>query len=136
MLGGCARWEASAKDRAYPLPLPIIRHNNKRRGPPVKAPSKRGFGSTVVCDIAASSLHGQVELDFPVTGLSWRLQCPASEVVDGSDLTPIAEPENPADSEALKGSRPGVLVVEAQLIALSTSGTPKTSATSPGDHAW
>jgi PAS domain S-box-containing protein len=52
-------------------------------GPSVEAPSRRGFGSTVVCALAEASLNAKVHLDFPTTGLTWRLQCPAAAVTNG-----------------------------------------------------
>jgi PAS domain S-box-containing protein len=51
-------------------------------GPMVNPPTQRGFGSTVLCDMATLSLNAKVELDFSGMGLSWRLECPASEVMD------------------------------------------------------
>ncbi len=55
-------------------------------GPPVSAPAKRGFGSTVIYQIAKESLDAEVDLDFAVSGLSWRLRCQAKEVVDSPSL--------------------------------------------------
>ncbi len=55
----------------------------ERGGPPVTAPSNQGFGWTVLCGLAESSLDAKAELGFPVSGLTWRLQCPAKEVVEG-----------------------------------------------------
>jgi PAS domain S-box-containing protein len=54
----------------------------ERCGRPIVAPSKRGFGSTVISEVTAKSLGATVDLDFPVTGLTWRLQCAAGEVLD------------------------------------------------------
>ncbi|HKD30736.1 MAG TPA: HWE histidine kinase domain-containing protein, partial [Xanthobacteraceae bacterium] len=51
-------------------------------GPTVVAPSRRGFGSTVMKTMAESSLDGDVDLDLPPTGLRWRLVCPSSKVLD------------------------------------------------------
>ena len=51
-------------------------------GPPVAPPSRRGFGSTVISFMAMESLRAKVDLDFAVTGLCWRLQCPIAEVMD------------------------------------------------------
>jgi PAS domain S-box-containing protein len=53
-------------------------------GPPVAAPAKRGFGSTVISRMAMESLDAKVDLDFAPEGLSWRLQCAAKEVIDRS----------------------------------------------------
>jgi len=33
--------------------------------------------------MAAMSLDAKVELDFPVTGFTWQLECPASQVLAG-----------------------------------------------------
>jgi PAS domain S-box-containing protein len=48
---------------------------------PIAAPSNRGFGSTVICDMVELSLGAKVDLDFPATGLIWRLRCPAGKVL-------------------------------------------------------
>jgi PAS domain S-box-containing protein len=55
---------------------------------PITAPSKRGFGSTVISDLAERSLGAKVELDFLATGLSWQLQCPAYEVLQATSSSP------------------------------------------------
>ena len=68
-------------------------------GPPVSAPAKRGFGSTVICRVAKESLDAQVNLDFAAAGLSWRLRCPAREVIE-------ERPSPPATHDRF-GSRAG-----------------------------
>jgi PAS domain S-box-containing protein len=50
---------------------------------PITAPSRNGFGSTVIGDLVKRSLGAQVELDYPSTGLTWQLRCPATEVLEG-----------------------------------------------------
>ncbi len=52
-------------------------------GPPVMVPARQGFGSTVISRMAVEGLDAQVKLEFLVAGLSWRLECPAAEVIDG-----------------------------------------------------
>ncbi len=54
----------------------------ERGGPTVTAPAQAGFGSTVLCQVAKESLDAQVELNYAPTGLVWRLQCPAGEVME------------------------------------------------------
>ncbi|HZV21991.1 MAG TPA: PAS domain S-box protein, partial [Hyphomicrobiales bacterium] len=46
---------------------------------PVKAPSKLGFGFSVISTMAQMALDAKVELDFPPEGLTWRLRCAASQ---------------------------------------------------------
>ncbi len=53
-------------------------------GPPIASPAKPGFGSTVIQRLARESLDAQVALEFLVTGLSWRLQCRAVEIMEGN----------------------------------------------------
>ncbi len=54
----------------------------ERGGPAVTAPAKAGFGSTVLCQVAKESLDAQVELNYASAGVTWRLQCPAGEVME------------------------------------------------------
>ena len=56
----------------------------ERDGPPVAVPARRGFGSTVISRMAGESLDAEVELRFEPEGLSWRLECPASELTGGA----------------------------------------------------
>ena len=49
---------------------------SEQGGPPVVAPSRTGFGSTVLDKMAASSIDGAVALDYAQTGLTWSLSMP------------------------------------------------------------
>lgn len=55
----------------------------ERGGPPVIAPARKGFGSTVILGMVMSRLNAKVKLDFAPAGLTWRLKCPAFEVMAG-----------------------------------------------------
>jgi len=48
----------------------------ERGGPPVTAPSRKGFGRRVIEEMIAQSLGGQVDLCFEPEGLTWRLEAP------------------------------------------------------------
>lgn len=48
----------------------------EKDGPPVTPPKRTGFGRTVTERMVAASLHGAVELRFPVEGMEWRLKAP------------------------------------------------------------
>ncbi len=54
-------------------------------GPPVSPPTHRGFGSTLISRIVEVSLNAEVELDYAVSGLFWRITCNAEEVLDAID---------------------------------------------------
>jgi PAS domain S-box-containing protein len=49
-------------------------------GPTVVAPTRRGFGWSVLCQLTKVSLGADVTLEFAPTGVVWRLGCPADRV--------------------------------------------------------
>jgi PAS domain S-box-containing protein len=54
----------------------------EREGPPVSAPKRRGFGTIVMETMAERSVDGTVDLDYPPSGLTWRLTCPAANALE------------------------------------------------------
>jgi two-component sensor histidine kinase len=88
-------------------------------GPPVTAPDRQGFGSTIIAELAETSLDAKVALDFAVTGLSWRLQCPALEVLDESKNSQAPGSGQQPEDVPSTGAMPRILVVEDEpLVAL------------------
>jgi PAS domain S-box-containing protein len=83
-------------------------------GPPVAAPSSSGFGSTVICRLAERSLDAKVELNYPRTGLTWRLQCPRGVVEDRS--AGAAPKQRAPEPQEASERRLRVLVVEDEAI--------------------
>jgi two-component sensor histidine kinase len=59
-------------------------------GPPVSPPKRRGFGSIVVEAMAERSVDGAVHLDYPPSGLTWSLTCPAANALEPSQM--VARP--------------------------------------------
>jgi PAS domain S-box-containing protein len=53
----------------------------ERDGPPVSAPKRHGFGTIVMEAMAERSLEGKVNLDYAASGVTWRLTCPAVNVL-------------------------------------------------------
>ena len=54
----------------------------ERGGPPVLAPARAGFGSTVIKIVPKADLNAAVSLDFARRGVVWRLECDAAAVLD------------------------------------------------------
>lgn len=46
------------------------------------APTRRGFGSTVLDSLVQMSVFGTAEMIFASDGLSWELSCPIDKAVD------------------------------------------------------
>jgi PAS domain S-box-containing protein len=50
-------------------------------GPVVTSPTRRGFGTTVIAYVPEAQLGADVTLDYPPGGVTWRLVCPAENVL-------------------------------------------------------
>jgi two-component sensor histidine kinase len=57
----------------------------ERNGPPVSAPKRRGFGTIVMEAMAERSVDGTVDLEYPPSGVTWRLTCPAANALEATD---------------------------------------------------
>ena len=55
-------------------------------GPPVVAPARRGFGSTVTEAMVKMGLSGDVTVEFPASGFNWRLDCPLEKVLGDDQI--------------------------------------------------
>jgi two-component sensor histidine kinase/CheY-like chemotaxis protein len=62
-------------------PLFLVRWT-ERNGPPIVAPTYRGFGTTVVTRMVEMSLDGETELDYAPTGLTWKFACPLKNAME------------------------------------------------------
>jgi PAS domain S-box-containing protein len=64
----------------------------EREGPPVSAPQRRGFGTTVMQEMAERTVGGAVELDYALSGLTWRLICPAANALEPANFQVEGKP--------------------------------------------
>jgi len=53
---------------------------SERDGPAVRAPDRKGFGTTVLTTLVSTALAGETTLDYDPAGLRWSLTCPASRL--------------------------------------------------------
>jgi PAS domain S-box-containing protein len=54
-------------------------------GPPVNEPEQRGFGHSVLVNMAAYALEAEVILQYPPDGVLWKLDAPARLVIHAAD---------------------------------------------------
>ncbi len=52
----------------------------ERGGPPVKAPTRKGFGHVIIESSLARVVNGEVKLRFETTGVSWTLEAPLKAI--------------------------------------------------------
>ena len=57
-------------------------------GPSVQAPTKCGFGTTVISVVPKKQLKAEVIHEYEPTGVSWSLTCPAGEVIEQAGAVP------------------------------------------------
>jgi PAS domain S-box-containing protein len=65
----------------------------EREGPQVTAPKRRGFGTIVMDTMAVRTVSGAVQLDYPPSGVIWRLTCPAANVLESERRVTASMPE-------------------------------------------
>jgi two-component sensor histidine kinase len=62
----------------------------ERRGPPVTAPKRRGFGTIVMEAMTERSVDGKVDIDYAPSGLTWRLTCSAANALEAQEREQIS----------------------------------------------
>lgn len=86
---GCGRveiaWTMLASNGAGPR---FRMRWSEAAGPPVAPPTRVGFGSTVLENLARMSLSADAQLTFAASGLIWEITCPAGRILDGDALEP------------------------------------------------
>jgi CheY-like chemotaxis protein len=87
------------------------RKNRHHQLPPVMAPQRLGFGSTVTSSMIKMSTDGKVSIDYAPSGLVWRLLCQNSKIVERASPYTHAEAVSATSMNRPSGRR-RILVVE------------------------
>jgi two-component sensor histidine kinase len=61
-------------------------------GPPVRAPTRRGYGTSVICELIPYELGGTVDLNYLTDGLQCRIEFPVAKVADLDRLAAFSGP--------------------------------------------
>jgi PAS domain S-box-containing protein len=81
----------------------------ERDGPLVSAPKQRGFGTIVMGAMTERSVNGTVDLDYVPQGVTWRLTCPAANVLEHSEGEQIPGQQENRNGSATGKARCGTL---------------------------
>jgi two-component sensor histidine kinase len=57
---------------------------SERNGPPVRPPTHRGFGSTVIDSMVKRVFDAEVQVQYASSGLEWRLTCPMVNALEAT----------------------------------------------------
>jgi PAS domain S-box-containing protein len=107
-------WRLEAADGAEPS---FFMSWCESGGPPVREPLRRGFGSVILTDMPEASLGAKVYIDFARAGFTWRLRCPAREVLE--EVQCLTAPASALDAGGAPrtGAAPRILIVEDEPLA-------------------
>jgi len=72
----------------------------ERGGPPVSAPTQRGFGSTVVSLMVERSVDGEVRLNYAPSGATWTLTCPSANALETTERVEAEVERSPEKRQA------------------------------------
>jgi PAS domain S-box-containing protein len=90
-------------------------------GPEVRAPTRTGFGSKVISDMVRRAFSADVHLDYAPHGLSWRIECAVSSVLDTPSRA--ASPASIKPGARTPGKRSVLVVEDEPLISMELTAT-------------
>lgn len=64
----------------------------EKDGPPVKPPSRRGFGYTIMVAMVEKSLDAKVSVEYAESGLVWKVRAPARCTYEGPGTAAASHP--------------------------------------------
>jgi light-regulated signal transduction histidine kinase (bacteriophytochrome)/CheY-like chemotaxis protein len=93
-------------------------------GPPVQAPKRRGFGSTIIEMSIPHELGGEASIDYRVSGVEARFRVPAHHIsrIEDADLTPATATTETVAPEGFHLSGTGLVVEDTLIIAMDAQG--------------
>lgn len=86
-------------------------------GPPVQAPTRRGFGTTIIERSVPHDLHGAADITYALDGVQARFVVPA-RFIDYDGVMPQIEPAAPPLIDAYRLSGTVLLVEDSMIIAM------------------
>ena len=92
----------------------------ENNGPPVKPPSRKGFGTTIIERSIPYDLKGRSELNFKLTGVEAKFEIPARYMIEGGAEAVFMEEES-ADPTDVSLSGTVLLVEDNLIIAMDAS---------------
>ena len=69
-------------------------------GPPVKAPTRRGYGTSVICELIPYELGGTVDINYVTDGVQCRIEFPLEKSVGDDRATDFSGSHYPPPSDA------------------------------------
>ncbi len=93
----------------------------ERNGPPVKAPTRRGFGTTIIDRSIPFELNGTAEVWYRTTGLEAEFTLPGRHVRRSTDITSSGAPEPTPPAQDVRLSGAAMVLEDNLIIALDAA---------------
>jgi len=121
----------------------LMIHWRERGGPPVQAPTHRGFGTTIIDRTVPFELQGTVETRFKPTGFEADIMIPTPYIsADSANTNVVDEQRDKIETDAERAVPAEVLILEDNMIIaldasdmLTTNGAADIELSSTVDHA-
>jgi len=75
----CVRWRCCANGSSQSL---LTIQWQEIGGPPVRVPTRRGYGTSVICELIPYELSGKVDIDYLTDGVQCRIEFPLEKAAD------------------------------------------------------
>jgi two-component sensor histidine kinase len=79
----CVHWQCSSKGSSQLVTIQW----REIGGPPVRAPTQRGYGTRVICELIPYEIGGTVDLNYATDGVQCRIEFPLEKIADHDRLT-------------------------------------------------
>ncbi|MHA6324363.1 HWE histidine kinase domain-containing protein [Roseivivax sp. CAU 1753] len=91
-------------------------------GPPVSAPTRRGFGSSIIESAIPFDLGGTAVIDYPPDGLTARFTVPGKHLTDAAQDLPAGESAGSATGKIPSLTGKALVVEDSMIVAMDASG--------------
>ena len=93
----CVHWGCWSNGSSQPI---LTIQWREIGGPPVKAPTQRGYGTRVICDLIPYELGGRVDINYATDGVQCRIEFPLAKIADQDRLTAFDRSRGPLPPDA------------------------------------
>ncbi|EIE49314.1 histidine kinase [Salipiger aestuarii] len=96
----------------------------ERGGPPVSAPKRRGFGSTIIEEAIPHELRGDADISYKLTGVEARFRLPPAAITGTFDDIPpelAPAPATPPDRGDFRLQGTGLVLEDTLIIAMDAA---------------
>jgi NO-binding membrane sensor protein with MHYT domain/two-component sensor histidine kinase len=97
----CVHWVSRSNDSTHPV---LTIQWQEIGGPPVRAPTRRGYGTSVICELIPYELGGTVDINYLIDGVQCRIEFPLEKTADHNRPTDYSGSHYPLPPDPCHGN--------------------------------